>query len=213
MPVVPADIPGTGVSCVPGTVLDASPGERARAAADALGDAELARWCGDLLTGRTAYGSAVEPDVGWLAGRVGQTWGSPARLVGSGHDYWVRTWAARTLLYVWDDRCSTDLVAGLSDPAWRVREMCAKVAARWEVGEAADVAAALLEDETTRVRVAALRVLAVVGEHEHLEAIEHLEHLEQGKDRALVAGDGELSVRSAARRAQVALRRRLDLET
>lgn len=91
--------------------------------------------------------------------------------------------------------------------------MCAKVAARWEVGEAADVAAALLEDETPRVRVAALRVLAVVGEHEHLEAIEHLEHLEQGKDRALVAGDGELSVRSAARRAQVALRRRLDLET
>ncbi len=179
-------------------VLAATPAERARAAADALGDDELTRWCGDLLAGRTAYGDVAEPDPGWLAGRAALTWGSPARLVGSDHDYWVRTWAARTLLYVWDEQCAPDIVAGLQDPAWRVRETYAKVVIRWEVGEAADVAADLLRDENLRVRVAALRALAVVGEHEHLATVE------RARD------DDEPAVRTAADRAVSRLRERLD---
>jgi len=178
--------------------VGASPGDRARAAADALGDEALTRWCGGLLAGRTAYGDPGEPDPGWLGGQAARTWGSPVRLVGSDHDYWARTWAARTLLYVWDERYVPDIVAGLQDPAWRVREMCAKVAVRWEVGEAADAAAALVNDATPRVRVAGLRVLAAVGEHEHLDAVE------QATD------DEDRSVRIVAARTRDRLRDRLD---
>ena len=183
----------------PDAVLEATPGDRARAAADALGDDALTRWCGDLLAGRTAYGDPREPDPGWLGGHVAQTWGSPVRLVGSDRDYWVRTWAARTLLYVWDERRVPNVVAGLRDPAWRVREMCARVVVRWEVGEAVEVAADLLDDENVRVRVAALRVLAEVGEHKHLLAVDE------------AADDEEPAVRTASVRAGDKLRERLDL--
>ena len=114
-------------------VLHATPGDRARAAADALGDDVLTQWCADLLAGRAVWGDPDLPDIGWVGGRAVDSWGSPDRLDDDTR-YWSRVWAARTLLYVWDDACTSDVVAGLADPAWRVREMCAKVAARWEVG-------------------------------------------------------------------------------
>lgn len=181
-------------------VLDASPAERARAAADALGDAYLVGWCADLLAGRSVWGEAGRPDLGWVGGRAARTWGAPERLVGD-RDYWARVWAARTLLYVWDDRAGRDVVAGLDDPAWRVREMCAKVAVRWDVGAAGDAGARLLtDDDTTRVRAAAARVLGAVGEAEHAPALHEAQT------------DPEASVREAAERALTALRRRLDRE-
>ena len=169
-------------------VLDASPGDRARAAADALGDDELTAWCTDLIAGRVAWGDPATPDIGW---------GSPERLDDS-TGYWARVWAARTLLYVWDDACTADVVAGLGDPAWRVKEMCAKVCARWEVGAAADTCAALVEDDVPRVRAAAVRVLGVAGEAEHVDPVR----------AALV--DPEESVRTAGERALRMLERRLD---
>ena len=178
-------------------VLAASPGDRARAAADALGDRAFTRWCGDLLAGWAEWGDPDLPDIGWLGGRPVLGWGSPERLVGE-TGYWARVWAARALLYVWDDACEADVMSGLGDPAWRVREMCAKVAARWEVGAAAEVCAELLGDQTTRVRMAAIRVLAVVGEGEHADPVR----------RAL--NDSEQSVRSAAERALRQLETRLD---
>lgn len=178
-------------------VLDASPGDRARAAADALGDRELTAWCGDLVARRVAWGDPAGPDVGWVGGRAARGWGSPGRLDDT-TDYWARVWAARTLLYVWDDACSADLVAGLGDPAWRVREMCAKVCARWEVARAADACAGLVEDAVPRVRAAAVRVLGVAGEGEHVEPVR----------AALEDPDG--SVQRAAERALRTLERRLD---
>ncbi len=178
-------------------ILDATPAERAHAAADALGDARLVGWCGDLICGRTIFGDASDPDPGWLAGRAVASWGAPARLVGE-TGYWARVWAARTLLYVWDDSVVSDLVVGLGDPAWRVREMCAKVSVRWDVVEAADPCAALVGDETPRVRVAALRVLGLTGEAEHADAV-----------RAALT-DPEPAVRDAAERALRHLARRLD---
>ena len=178
-------------------VLDASPGDRARAAADALGDRELTAWCADLIAGRAAWGDPAGPDTGWVGGRAAQRWGSPERLDDT-TDYWARVWAARTLLYVWDDACTAAVVAGLEDPAWRVREMCAKVSARWEVGAAADACAALIDDEVPRVRAAAVRVLGVAGEGEHV-----------GQVRAALE-DPDGSVRVAAERALRALERRLD---
>ena len=178
-------------------VLDASPGDRARAAADALGDRELTAWCGDLIVGRVAWGDPAGPDIGWVGGRAARSWGSPERLDDK-TDYWARVWAARTLLYVWDDACTADVIAGLCDPAWRVREMCAKVCARWEVGAAADACAALVDDEVPRVRAAAVRVLGVAGEGEHVDPVR------------VASEDPEGSVRRAAGRALGSLERRLD---
>ncbi|MGO4597794.1 HEAT repeat domain-containing protein [Terrabacter sp. 2RAF25] len=179
-------------------ILRATPGERARAAADALGDDVLTRWCADLLTGRAEWGDAQLPDIGWVGGRAVNGWGSPDHLDVETL-YWSRVWAARTLLYVWDDRCGADVVAGLDDPAWRVREMCAKVAARWEVGDAGEACARLVAgDDTPRVRAAAARVLGAVGEAEHAAALHE------------AVDDPEEPVRAAAVRALRSMTRRLD---
>jgi HEAT repeat protein len=49
--------------------------------------------------------------------------------------------------------------------------MALKVIRKREVGEAADAAASLTGDEVTRVRVAAIRALALVGEGEHADVV------------------------------------------
>lgn len=178
-------------------VLDGTPGDRARAAAEALGVDPLTTWCADLLARRASWGAPDLPDVGWVGGRQASTWGSPDHLTAE-TGYWSRVWAARTLLHVWSDRCAADVVAALGDPAWRVREMSAKVAARWEVAAAADACLLLVDDETPRVRAAAVRVLGATGEAEHAD----------GLRRAL--DDPEPAVREAAGRGLRALEERLD---
>ena len=61
-------------------------------------------------------------------------------------DYWVRTWGARGLLYVWDDSAAPAVVAGLDDEHWRPAEMCLKVSTKRELGEAGPRAAVLAVD-------------------------------------------------------------------
>ena len=61
-------------------------------------------------------------------------------------DYWVRTWGARGLLYVWDDSAAPAVVAGLDDEHWRPAEMCLKVSTKRELGEAGPRAAELAVD-------------------------------------------------------------------
>lgn len=178
-------------------VLDASPRDRAVAAAEALGAGVLTGWCAELLTRRVPWGAADRPDIGWVGGRAAESWGAPDHL-NEETDYWFQVWAARTLRHVWDEACAADVVAGLRDPAWRVREMCAKVAARWEVAAAADACLGLVEDDIPRVRAAALRVLGVTGEAEHAEGVR------RGRD------DPEPAVRDAAERALQLLQERLD---
>jgi len=114
-------------------------------------------------------------------------------------ELWPRVWGARALLYIWDDDAIPAVVAGLSDEAWRVAEMCLKVATRHEVAEAADKAVGLTRHELARVRGNAVRLLGVAGEHEHLEAVE---------DRL---DDEDESVRRHAARALERLETRLDL--
>lgn len=178
-------------------VLDGTPADRAVAAADALGDDVLTRWCADLLARRASWGEDDLPDIGWIGGRAARTWGAPERLTDE-TDYWFQVWSARTLLYVWNDACTPDVVAALQHPAWRVREMCAKVSARWEVAAAADVALVLVEDEVPRVRAASVRLLGVTGEAEHADGVR----------RAL--DDPQPAVREAAERALQRLVDRLD---
>ena len=79
--------------------------------------------------------------------------------VGGGEGYWPRGWAMRGLLYAWDPRAATVVIAGSKDSHWRVREMSAKVVARRRLDDAHDAMSTLLDDEVARVRAAAERAL------------------------------------------------------
>jgi HEAT repeat protein len=74
------------------------------------------------------------------------------------HDtYWFRVWALRGLLWSWAPAAAGPVCAALRDPAWRVREMAAKVVARHLVAEAGSTVAKLRTDPVPRVRQAAER--------------------------------------------------------
>lgn len=87
------------------------------------------------------------------------SWGILAGGAGGRNGYWPRSWAARGLLYVWDDSATPAIVRATVDEAWRVREMAAKVIARHRVGDALPAVAALRDDPTPRVRAAAQRAV------------------------------------------------------
>ena len=76
-----------------------------------------------------------------------------------GPDYWLRVWAARGLLWAWDDSARPAVLRALDDESWRVREMAVKVLARHAVVEAVEPEARLRRDQSKRVRVAAERAL------------------------------------------------------
>lgn len=80
-----------------------------------------------------------------------------------GQTYWLRVWAARGLLWQWHDEATETIRRALADPAWRVREMAAKVVARHLVGAAFDEVVDLREDPVPRVRSAADRAVARLG--------------------------------------------------
>ncbi len=73
--------------------------------------------------------------------------------------YWLRVWGARGLLWAWDDRATPAIRAALDDPHWRVREMAAKVVAKYRLGDLLDAVAELRDDPTARVRIAAERAV------------------------------------------------------
>lgn len=81
---------------------------------------------------------------------------------GGRHGYWPRSWAARCLLYVWDEDATPVIIRATHDEAWRVREMAAKVVARHRVGDALDAVSAPLDDDVARVRAAADRAVVQI---------------------------------------------------
>ena len=81
---------------------------------------------------------------------------------GGREGYWPRVWAARGLLYAWDDRAGDAIVRATTDESWRVREMALKVIARNRYGDAIDAIAELQDDPVARVRQAARRALVVL---------------------------------------------------
>ena len=89
--------------------------------------------------------------------------GPPARAVLAGEpgwsEAWLRVWAARGLLWVWEDRALPAVAGALDDETWRVREMALKVVARHGLGETVERVAALRDDPVPRVRAAAERAL------------------------------------------------------
>jgi HEAT repeat protein len=116
----------------------------------------LTSGCIDLLEGR-------EVDDG-LVLALG---GGPAEYVLEGHEggkegYWPRVWAARGLLHAWDDRATTAIIRAAADNAWRVREMAAKVVARYRIDDALNAMVDLRNDKVPRVRSAAGRAVAAL---------------------------------------------------
>lgn len=73
--------------------------------------------------------------------------------------YWLRVWGARGLLWEWDDSAAPAVAVALRDPAWRVREMAAKIVARHLLGDALPIVAGLRDDPVPRVRAAADRAV------------------------------------------------------
>ena len=136
--------------------MGSTPWEGPRRSVEALAgrlgrDAVVGR-CMDLLAGRE-----VEAEVVTALG------GPPARrvLAGgvTGPDYWLRVWAMRGLLWLWDDAALPAVVSALDDPVWRVREMAAKVCARHQLDDALPQLIERRDDSVARVRAAASRAV------------------------------------------------------
>lgn len=129
-----------------------TPRERIEQACARRGRDEVVSGCVELLEGGEA-----DPELILALG------GAPARWVVTGErggpPYWLRVWAARGLLWVWDDRALPSLEAALDDEAWRVREMALKVVSRHRLEDALPAVVRLQDDPVARVRTAALRAL------------------------------------------------------
>jgi HEAT repeat protein len=124
-----------------------------------LGADGFVRACVDLLAGREVEAATV-----YALG------GPPARWAvdgsASGPDYWLRVWALRGLLWHWGEAATAPTVQALTDDAWRVREMAAKVVARHRVDEALEQVLVLRRDDPVpRVRSAASRAVDRVTGH------------------------------------------------
>ena len=176
--------------------LDAHVGDLVAELAAHLGGPALVDVCGRLLAGAPREDHLDE--LRYLAGRSFDA-GDQALDPHVWPDYWLRTWGARGLLYVWDDEATDAVIAGLADDHWRPAEMCLKVATRHEVGGAGDAAAALTTHELPRVRGHALRALGAVGDTEHVAVVEAR------------LDDEDPEVRRQAARTLERLRDRLDL--
>jgi hypothetical protein len=133
-----------------------SPRQSVEAECGRRGRDEVVNGCIALLDGRPADDTLILALGGpaaeaVLAGREGGREG-----------YWPRVWAARGLLYAWDDRAGDAIVRATTDESWRVREMALKVIARNRYGDAIDAIAELQDDPVARVRQAARRALVVL---------------------------------------------------
>ncbi|HEX4058877.1 MAG TPA: HEAT repeat domain-containing protein [Galbitalea sp.] len=144
--------------------LDASPGDRIALAVARFGEADVADRAAALLTG---HNEGTEFLL-WVGGRhaKGILDGAPAL-------YWPEVWGARTLLYAWVDSAASAIRDGLSNRAWRVREMCCRVVAARQLDLATELLP-LLVDESPRVRANAARALGFVAEYEQAQRLKPL---------------------------------------
>lgn len=87
--------------------------------------------------------------------------------------FWPELWGLRALLYVWDDSAIAAVIHSLNDPAWRVREMGARVIAARGLPAVVELTQTLA-DGVPRVRVAAARALGAVGSPEDMDSLRKL---------------------------------------
>ncbi len=164
-----------------------------------IGASEVASWCAGLLSGKIRYGDHGYPPLTWLGGAHAASLMKRQAFGSRNQDYWPRVWGARGLLHVWAPDARRAVIAGLSDPAWRVREMSAKIVRAQELADAETELTALAADPVPRVRAAALLGLGRVGESEHAEVV------------ARSRGDRSPLVRRAAEKALEELAGRLEV--
>jgi HEAT repeat protein len=164
----------------------ATPRDRVRQACSRDGERAVALWCAALLAGQAVYDESIVTLGGAHAEAVLDGREKP--------DFWPRLWAARGLLYAWAPEAAPAVVGALDDDSWRIREMALKVVRLRELGEASDAAAELTGDEVERVRKAAVRALARIGEAEHAEAVRDL------LDDPFAGRDAEITLREMSRR-------------
>jgi hypothetical protein len=145
-----------GAACHAGSVASiwgVTPRQSVESECERRGRSAVIAGCVDVLEGRDVDDAFVValggPSAEYvLSGREGGKSG-----------YWPRVWAARGLLYVWNDDATPAVVRATTDQAWRVREMAAKVIARHGLGGALSPVAGLRGDPVARVRAAAERAV------------------------------------------------------
>jgi hypothetical protein len=177
--------------------LYAHPRELVNEAVDDYGIHPVIDMCLALLDGNTDYDRLPLPLSYLGGGQAVSALNRDPRLAARGQDFWPRVWGARGLRYVWLPYAEPGVVAALPDPAWRVQEMAAKVVAQRELTSAADALVPLLTGETTRVRVAAIRAMGLVGEYEHAELLDRLDASETTVRIALGGARRRLRLRLA----------------
>lgn len=145
------------------------------AACAEYGEDVVIDWCVALLTGEISGEDAFGADLPKLVAITGFAnpggWAQPVDPV---NFYWVRVWAARAFLYIWRDDVVDALLVVADDPAWRVREHVARIAAQRELGQLVEALLPMLDHELPRVRAAAVRAVGAAGEFEHAGAVEQL---------------------------------------
>lgn len=142
--------------------LSDSPVEHVRQLQALIGSDAVARWCAGLVAGTVSPEDPELPPLSWFGAGAANLL-KQGDVEESRSVYWVRVWGARGLLHGWQesaaDVAEPAILAALTDDAWRVREMAAKVVRRWQIDSAAPTIALLLNDETRRVRAAAEKAL------------------------------------------------------
>ena len=134
------------------------------------------RWADSPRASISRYGALVGEDSlvesliallegGELTTELGEVLAGPAsRSIlagGSGgpSGYWVRVCALRGMLYAFNERATSHVLAATADPAWRAREMALKVIAAHHLDDGLEAAARCQGDDVARVRAAASRAL------------------------------------------------------
>ena len=133
-----------------------SPRESIEQECDRRGKREVIAGCVELLND-----GDTDPELIFALGGPPARWAVTGEAAGPA--YWLRVWAARGLLWAWDDVAVPSVIEALDDEAWRVREMALKVVARHRLDEALTAVSRLQEDPVPRVRAAATRALVRVS--------------------------------------------------
>lgn len=137
-----------------------SPRESIKAECERQGKDNFVAGCIALLAGREANPKLILA-LGGRPARWAAGFDEPAGLA-----YWLRVWAARGLLWAWDDEAVPPILNALRDDAWRVREMATRVVIRHHVGDALPIVKRLRNDPNARVRKAAERAVVQLGSGE-----------------------------------------------
>ena len=120
------------------------------------GQAQLVSGCVALMRGLDVDDDLVVALGGPVAQGVLDSGPKPAYL------YWVRVWGSRGLLHAYADQAEGAVIEALADEHWRVREMAAKVIARYRIGAAFEAVAELRDDPVPRVRAVADRAVMLL---------------------------------------------------